>query len=106
MRSIASVASVAATLADFPGRIVATDLSGAAVVFAINVLAVAPVLVPFLIVDDACVAIRASNAILVLLLFIAGRAWAGQAGTHRVVTGIGVMTIGIALVGVAVALGG
>ena len=49
---------------------------------------------------------RVSNAILIGLLFYVGQAWAAYTGASRWGTGLLMVTLGVALVLVAIALGG
>ena len=65
-----------------------------------------PAVVPFLFMDDPWRALRVSNGILVGLLFFCGFYWARFTGVNRWVAGAGMMGLGVALVAVAIALGG
>jgi VIT1/CCC1 family predicted Fe2+/Mn2+ transporter len=62
--------------------------------------------VPFLIFSEPTRALRVSNFLLIAMLFLAGNKWAQYAHTNRVVAGVVMVAIGLALVGVAVLLGG
>ncbi|MTH77012.1 VIT family protein [Paracoccus aestuariivivens] len=81
------------------------DLLAAALVFAMVFAATLPVVLPFLLVEDARHALYWSHGIAVASLFIAGstlgRHW-GQA--WRV--GLAMVVLGLILVGIAIALGG
>ena len=101
-----SVARVAPTLAERRGHLTPGDLTGAVLVFALNVLAVVPVWMPFLVIADPWIAIRTSNGVLVALLFVVGCAWAHYAGTSRWLSGLSLMAVGLSLVATAIALGG
>jgi VIT1/CCC1 family predicted Fe2+/Mn2+ transporter len=61
---------------------------------------------PFLVIPDAKLAMRASNAVLIALLFYVGWRWAGYTGASRWRTGLFMALLGVALVIVAIALGG
>jgi hypothetical protein len=87
-------------------RIEARDLLGAFEIFAIDVLCTLPAVVPFLVLDEPMLALRWSNALLMLGLFAAGYVWAGLAGRHRVWSGLALALIGGGLVALAIALGG
>ena len=65
-----------------------------------------PAVLPFLLLEDAMIALRASNAILVGLLFFVGWRWAEHTGASRWGTGLVLLLLGVALVAVAIALGG
>ena len=47
-----------------------------------------------------------SNFLLLALLFLVGQKWAAHTGTNRWVAGLVMLTIGLALVGLAILLGG
>lgn len=65
-----------------------------------------PVTIPFMIMDDIGQAMRASNAIAVLSLFVAGY-WFGRiSGRHSLGFGIGMVVFGLAIVAMTIALGG
>ncbi len=89
-----------------PNRVTADDLLAALAVFWLVFLTALPAIVPFLVIRDARVALRVSNAILVGLLFYVGWHWAGLTGARPVWTGAFVSALGIVLVVIAIALGG
>ena len=65
-----------------------------------------PVALPFIFVQDVERAMRASNAIAVILLFLAGYAF-GRVSEYRPwITGLAMVGLGSALVGMTIALGG
>jgi hypothetical protein len=65
-----------------------------------------PVAAPFMIVGDARTALRASNAVAVVLLFFCGYAFGHRTGLSPWVSGLFMVVFGGTLVGVAIALGG
>jgi hypothetical protein len=82
------------------------DLAGALAVFCLVVVSTLPVAVPFLIVSRTTLALRVSQAIGGVLLFWGGYAW-GRAASYRPWgLGIAMATLGFAMVGITVALGG
>ena len=89
-----------------PTRISADDLRGGVAVFILVFLTALPAVVPFLVLRDAQIAMRASNAVLIGLLFVAGWRWAGYTGASRWRTGISMLLLGVSLVAIAIALGG
>ena len=89
-----------------PNRLTASDLGAALVVFFLVFLTALPAVVPFLVVRDALLAMRASNAVLIGLLFYVGWRWASYTGASPWRTGLFVAALGVALVVVAIALGG
>jgi hypothetical protein len=89
-----------------PNRVTAADLRGGFAVFCLVFLTALPPVLPFLMIDDPGTALRASNAVLIALLFFVGWRWAGYTGTSRWRTALAMTAIGIALVAVAIGLGG
>jgi hypothetical protein len=87
-------------------RVGADDLWSAFAVFWLVFLTALPAVMPFLVVRDARIALRTSNAVLLGLLFYVGWRWAAYTGASPWRTGGFMVLIGIALVGVAIALGG
>jgi VIT1/CCC1 family predicted Fe2+/Mn2+ transporter len=87
-------------------RIGGDDLVAGFVVFWLVFLTALPAAVPFLILRDAQIALRASNAVLLGLLFYVGWRWAGYTGASRWGTATLLLLLGVALVLVAMALGG
>jgi hypothetical protein len=89
-----------------PNRITRDDVMGAIASFWLVFFASLPAAVPFLVIEQAHVALRVSNAILLGLLFWAGYSWARYTTARPVWTGTIFLVIGAALVVVAIALGG
>jgi hypothetical protein len=65
-----------------------------------------PVVVPFLFIADVRPALRFSNSIAIAMLFVCGFAFARCTGLRAWPTGLLMVAIGCAMVGVAIALGG
>lgn len=82
------------------------DWQGALGVFLLVFLSTLPVVVPFMFMDDARLALRISNGIAIAMLFGAGHMLAGYAGMRRVRTGLAMVAIGAVLVALTIALGG
>jgi hypothetical protein len=82
------------------------DGLGALAVFLLVFLSTFPVVIPFLFVGDPRSALRASNAVAIVMLFLCGYAFGRCAGLRPWLMGLLMIAIGIALVGIAVALGG
>ena len=74
-------------------------------VFLLVFLCLFPVAVPFLLIDDVQLALRLSNAVAIGMLFLTGFEFGRQVGRPWR-TGFLMVSIGIALVAIAMALGG
>ena len=84
----------------------ADDAWAGLAVFWLVFLTALPAVLPFLVLRDALIAMRASNALLIGLLFYVGWRWAAYTGASRWRTALFVALLGVALVVVAIALGG
>jgi hypothetical protein len=82
------------------------DWRGALGSFLLVFLSTFPVTIPFMVMDDVVRAMRWSNGIAVVLLFVAGYAFGKISGRHTLAFGIGMVVVGLALVGMTIALGG
>jgi VIT family len=91
---------------DLRSGLTGRDWLGAFGVCILVVLSTFPVVIPFIVFGDARLALRTSNALAVVLLFICGLLFARHAGLWPWTTGVIMVAIGAALVSVAIALGG
>ncbi len=87
-------------------RLEAGDLRGALGSGLLVVLATLPPTIPFLFFEDVGRALRASNAVAVVVLFFAGYSLGKATGVAPWLLGLAMVFTGSALVGIAVALGG
>ena len=87
-------------------HIVRDDVFGAIAVFFLAVVATLPVAIPFLFVDDPFQAIRLSNLLAIIMLFVVGTAWARYTNARPIQMGLVLAGIGLALVLIAIPLGG
>jgi VIT1/CCC1 family predicted Fe2+/Mn2+ transporter len=87
-------------------RLSGRDFAAAAAVFLLVVTSTFPVVVPFMFFDQVVTATRTSNAIAVLILFLAGHALGRHAGYLPWRTGLAMAAIGVVLVMLTIALGG
>jgi VIT family len=101
-----SILAVGAHAHPARGRLHWRDLAAALVVFALVSASAVPGVVPFLLIDDSNLALRLSNSVLVLLLFLVGYWWAHYTDARPWKVGVAVTLLGMAMVLVAVALGG
>ncbi|HEY6644065.1 hypothetical protein [Povalibacter sp.] len=87
-------------------RLTKADVMGALASFWLVFIASFPAAVPFLVMDDAMLALRVSNGILVALLFLTGYRWAKYTLGRPWLTGFCFLIGGFVMVWTAVALGG
>jgi VIT1/CCC1 family predicted Fe2+/Mn2+ transporter len=82
------------------------DIYGAVACFWLVFVSCLPAALPFLIFSQPHFALRVSNFLLIVLLFLVGQKWAEYAGVNRLAAGFAMVAIGLVLVGVAILLGG
>ena len=87
-------------------KVTKDDVLGALVSGVLVVLVSVPAAIPFIVMDDARLALRISNGILLALLFITGWYWARYTLGKPWIAGIGFLLGGLLLVVAAIALGG
>ena len=87
-------------------RIQRDDVMGALACCWLVIAATIPAVIPFMLVEEAYRALRVSNGVLLALLFAAGTAWGRYAGVNRWIAGLTFLGAGLAMVLVAIALGG
>jgi len=91
-----------------PGRAQLTkrDALGALGICLLSFLSTFPIVIPFILIGDARLALRLSNVVAIGMLFVCGYAFGRYAGYRPWVTGLAMVAVGAVLVGVAIALGG
>jgi hypothetical protein len=82
------------------------DWIGALGLCTLSFLSTFPVVIPFLFLSDAKLALRVSYAVAIVMLFCCGYAFGYRSGLRPWVAGLSMVVFGSVLVGVAVALGG
>jgi len=82
------------------------DWLGALGIFLLSFLSTFPIVIPFLLIGNARLALRLSNGVAILMLFVCGFAFGRCAGLRPGRMGIAMVALGGTLVGVAIALGG
>ena len=82
------------------------DWLGAVGVFLLVFLSTFPVVIPFIFMHNAGPALRVSNGIAIVMLFLTGYAFGRIAGRHPWLVGISMVVLGSILVGLTMALGG
>ena len=65
-----------------------------------------PVVIPFIFMQNVGPALRVSNAIAIVMLFLTGYAFGRMTGRHPWLVGIAMVVLGSMLVGMTMALGG
>jgi hypothetical protein len=87
-------------------RLTKRDRLGALAICLLSFLSTFPIVIPFILVGDARLALRLSNAVAIAMLFVCGYAFGHCAGFRPWATGLSMVVVGGTLVGVAIALGG
>jgi VIT1/CCC1 family predicted Fe2+/Mn2+ transporter len=82
------------------------DLRAAAVIVILVSATAIPGVLPFLVIGDGYLAVRLANLIQICLMFYIGFNWANHSGANPWRTGLVIVGLGIALVAMAVVLGG
>jgi hypothetical protein len=94
------------SFSDVHPKLTGRDCLGALGICILVILSTFPVVIPFIVIDDARLALRTSNAIAVILLFTCGFLFARHAGLRPWATGFIMVAVGVAQVSIAIALGG
>jgi len=87
-------------------RLTKSDWLGALGIFLLSFLSTFPIVIPFLFIGDARLALRVSNVVAITMLFLCGFMFGRYAGFRPMAMGAAMVALGGALVGVAIALGG
>ena len=105
---LSSIAGEIRNLPEAPSKVALTlkDLRQAVAIFLIVFLSTFPVTIPFILIHQVDVAMRVSNAVALILLFLAGVYLGRQTGRNRLVTGLAFAVMGSVLVSATIALGG
>ncbi len=95
-------------LPDLPdrARLSKEDWLGFLGVFLLVFLSMFPVVIPFIFMKDALLALRVSNAIAIVMLFLTGYAFGRIAGRRPWLRGLAMVALGCVLVGITILLGG
>ncbi len=75
-------------------------------VFLLVFLSTFPVAIPFLFIHEARLALRVSNAVAIAMLFMVGHAFGRSAGFRPGRTGLAMVVVGLAMVGLTIVFGG
>jgi len=82
------------------------DWLGALGVFLLVFLSTFPVVIPFIFMRNAGLALRVSNTVAIVMLFLTGYLFGRITGRHPWLLGISMVVLGLVLVGLTIALGG
>jgi hypothetical protein len=85
-------------------RITRDDITGALASFLLRVLSCLPAVLPFLIMRDPLSVLRASNGMLLAMVFGVEWYWARYTNTNRLIAGLALLQLGLGLVGRAILL--
>jgi hypothetical protein len=87
-------------------RLTKREYLGALGVCLLVFLSTFPVTIPFMFIGNARLALRVSNTVAIVMLFLCGYAFGWYAGIRPWVTGLTMVVIGAVLVGITIKLGG
>jgi VIT family len=87
-------------------RLTKSDWLGALGICLLSFVSTFPIVIPFIFIGDARLALRVSNVVAIAMLFLCGYVFGRCAGFRPEAMGLSMVVIGGALVGVAIALGG
>lgn len=83
------------------------DFYGAIGVVLVSIIATLPVVLPlFLLRSDVNLAMRTSNLMAIIVLFLCGYRWGKYAGTRALLVGLALAAFGVVMVLIAIPLGG
>jgi hypothetical protein len=89
-----------------PPRLTRRDGLAALAICLLSFLSTFPIVIPFILIGDAKLALRISNVVAIAMLFLCGYALGYHSGFRPWAMACSMVAIGGALVGVAIALGG
>lgn len=87
-------------------RLTGHDIKKALAIFLLVFISTFPVVVPFVLIHDTMVALRFSNLVAIVMIFLCGWSVAKYVGFNKWKMSISMILIGIILVAITIALGG
>ena len=93
-------------MGDVDVRVASRDFAKAGLLFLLVFASTFPVVLPFLFFTDAIFALRVSNAIAILMMFMCGWSVAVYSGINKWAMSLGLVAVGIVLVAIAIKLDG
>lgn len=83
-----------------------TDVRTAFMIMLLVFTCTFPVAIPFIFINHTALALRLSNGIALVILFVGGYSVGKYAGFRPIVSGLAILLLGVILVGITMALGG
>ena len=98
-------------LAKLPGsalqvRLRTRDLKRSVMIFFLMFISAFPIVIPFIFIRDTQLALRISNLVAIVLMFLCGWSLAKYVGSNKWLMSFGMTLVGIVLVLITIALGG
>jgi VIT1/CCC1 family predicted Fe2+/Mn2+ transporter len=98
-------------LAKLPGsalqvRLRTRDLKRSVMIFLLMFISAFPIVIPFIFIRDTQLALRISNLVAIVLMFLCGWSLAKYVGSNKWLMSFGLTLVGIILVLITIALGG
>ena len=87
-------------------RLTIDDLKKAFALFLLVFISTFPVVIPFVLIHDTRLALRVSNMVAIVLMFLCGWSVASYVGARKWTMSIAIVLVGIMLVVITIALGG
>jgi VIT1/CCC1 family predicted Fe2+/Mn2+ transporter len=87
-------------------RLKMRDIQKAAAIFCIMVVSTLPVVLPFVFISDTNMALRVSNLVAIVMMFLCGWSVAAYVGFSKWAMSLAMILIGIILVAITILLGG
>ena len=90
----------------FQVRLTTRDLKRSVMIFFLMFISAFPIVIPFIFIRDTQLALRISNMIAIVLMFLCGWSLAKYVGSNKWLMSFGMTLVGIVLVLITIALGG
>jgi len=87
-------------------RLTTRDLKRSLMIFFLMFISTFPIVIPFIFIRDTQLALRISNMIAIVLMFLCGWSLAKYVGSNKWLMSFGLTLVGIVLVLITIALGG
>jgi len=87
-------------------RLTTRDLKRSVMIFFLMFISAFPIVIPFIFIRDTQLALRISNMIAIVLMFLCGWSLAKYVGSNKWLMSFGMTLVGIVLVLITIALGG